>query len=294
MSKVIVSIVSFNSKDYIKKCLQDLSDQKTKSETEIWVVDNNSSDDSKTMIKKDYPKIKLIESEKNLGFAGAQNLILEKTKGDYYLLLNPDTEIPPDSVEKMIEFMEENPDCGIAGSRIIGFDGKVNSNGGDLPLGLAALSWLFNLESFGIKSNFHREDPEFYNSKNNKGWVGGTFMMIKKEVVEKVGLLNPEYFMYVEDVEYCYRAKKQGFKIMINPDLTIKHKSGGSSIDPRQFQWLNELNNLILFYKNNFGLLGSWSLKILIYFSLVLRIIAYALLGKGGASLTYAKIITKI
>lgn len=294
MSKVIASIVSFNSQNYLKNCLKDLLNQKTNSEIEIWIVDNNSSDNSVPMIKKDFPKIKLLESDKNHGFAGAQNLILSRAKGDYYLLVNPDTEIPEDAVAKMVTFMEENPGCGIAGSKIESFNGKINSNGGDLPTGLAALSWLFNLESFGIKSNFHRDDKDFYETPGNKGWVGGTFMMLRKEVIEKVGLLNTDYFMYVEDVEYCYRAKNEGFKIMINPGVTIKHKSGGSTENPNEFQWLNEFNNLILFYKNNFNLISAWGLKLMIYISLVLRIIAYTLLGKGGTSLTYAKIITKI
>lgn len=295
MSKVIVSIVSFNSKDYLVNCLKNLKNQKTKKEIEIWVVDNNSTDGTVEMLEKVFPKVKLIKSDKNLGFAKGQNMVLRKAQGDYYLMVNPDTEIPENAIESMVKFMEENKECGIAGSKLTAFDGSFQSNGGDLPFGLALLSWLFNLESVGIKTNFHRTDKDFYLTGGSKGWIGGTFMMVKKEVLEKVGLLNEKYFMYVEDVEFCYRAQKKDFKIMINPEVVVKHRSGGSSVkNPRLYQWQNEMKNLILFYKINLGSFWALVLKLLIYISLVLRIAVFALLGKGGISTTYAKIAVSL
>lgn len=290
MPKVVVSIVSFNTKDYLINCLKDLINQKSKAEIEIWLLDNNSSDGTVEMIKNDFPKVKLIKEDKNLGFAKGQNKILAKAVGDYYLMVNPDTHIPENGVEEMVQFMQNN-DCGIASSKLTGFDGSFQSNGGDLPFGWAVLSWLFNLESIGMKTNFHRNDKGYYQIKSNKGWVGGTFMMIKKEILVNVGLLNEKYFMYVEDVEFCYRASKKGFKIMINPNVIVKHRSGGSSTkNPQLFQWQNEMKNLVFFYQTNLGSFWAFVLKILIYFSLFLRIVAFALLGKGGISATYAKI----
>lgn len=294
MPKVIVSMVSFNAKEYLRDSLTDLLKQKTNSEIEIWVVDNNSYDGSVQMLKKDFPKVKLLEEEKNLGFAKAQNIILEKAKGDYYLLVNPDTKIPEDAIEKMVKFMEENPSCGIASSKIKNFSNSMESNGGDLPFGLALVSWVFNLEILGIKSSFHRSDKDFYESKKDLGWVGGTFMMIKKEVLEKVGLLSPEYFMYVEDVDYCYRAKKKGFKIMINPEVEIQHKSGGSSKNPRLFQWQNEFDNLIIFYKQHVGYAQSGLVRVIFFLGVLLRMIAFAITGKVGYAKAYAKIISNL
>lgn len=295
MTKVIVSIVGFNSKDYLVSCLKDIGNQKTKLDIETWVLDNNSSDGTIEVLEKDFPKIKLIKSDKNLGFAKGQNKVLGKAAGDYYLMVNPDTEIPDTAIEKMVRFMEKNKDCGIAGSKLTAFDGSAQSNGGDLPFGLALLSWLFNLESIGIKTNFHRLDKDFYMSRDSKGWIGGTFMMIKKEVIEKVGLLNEKYFMYVEDVEFCYRARRKGYSILINSDVVVKHRSGGSSVkNPKLFQWQNEMKNLLLFYRSNLGPVWTLVLKVLIYISLVLRIAAFAFLGKGGTSVTYAKIAVSL
>lgn len=293
-TQVAVSIVSFNAKDYLKKCLEDLIRQKTSAGIEIWVLDNNSQDGCAEMVSKKFPKVKLIKSEKNLGFAAGQTQILKKAQADYFLIVNPDTRIPEDTVEKMIEFFKAYPECGVLSAKLVGFDGKIQSNGGDLPFGLSLLSWLFNLENLGIKANFHRSDKEFYNSKSNVGWVGGTFMMIKKEVFDKTGFFNPDYFMYVEDVDLCYRAGLLGYKIMINPDVSIRHKSGASSGNPRFYQWKSEFQNLILFYKKNIGNISALILKVLIILSVFFRMIAFLLLGKGGESRTYAKILKSI
>lgn len=294
MTKIVASLVSFNTKDYLQKCLEDLSAQKTDSTIEIWVLDNNSEDDSPEMVAKKFPKVKLIKSEHNLGFAKGQNKILNKAQADYYLIVNPDTQIPQDAVQRMIEFFEDNPSCGILSCKLTGFDGKLNSNGGDLPFGIALLSWLFNLESFGIKTNFHRNDAEFYQTSREVGWVGGTFLMVKKEVLDKIGLFNPDYFMYVEDVDLSYRAGLKGYKIMINPEVIVLHKSGASSKSPQFYQWKSEFQNLILFYQKNLGLLPAIFLKALIYLSVLMRMIIFALLGKGGQSRTYAKIFVSI
>lgn len=293
-TQVAVSIVNFKAKEYLQKCLEDLIGQKTSAGVEIWVLDNNSQDGSAEMVSKKFPKVKLIKSEKNLGFAAGQTQILKKAQADYYLIVNPDTRISEDAVEKMIEFFKSHPACGVLSTRLVGFDGKIQSNGGDLPFGLALLSWLFNLEALGIKANFHRSDKEFYNSKSNVGWVGGTFMMIKKEVFDKIGFFNPDYFMYVEDVDLCYRAGLEGYKIMINPQVVISHKSGASSDNPQFYQWKSEFRNLILFYQKNFGLLSAILLKMVIYLSIFLRMTAFLLLGKGGESRTYAKIFAKL
>lgn len=294
MPEVLVSMVSFNTRNFLEKSLGDLERQKTKARIQIVVLDNNSEDGSQDMVSSKFPEVKLIKSHENLGFAKGQNKILSQFKADFYLLVNPDTRIPDDAVEKMVSFLALHPGCGILSCRLTDFNGGLHPNGGDLPFNLALLAWLFNLESFGLKTNFHRSDSEYYEQSREAGWVGGTFMMIRKEVLEKAGLFNPLYFMYVEDVDLCYKALKKGFKIMINSEIEIKHKSGASSKDPKFYQWSSEFKNLILFYRENLGLIPSICLKLLIYISVFLRMIVFALLGKGGKSFTYAKVFASI
>ncbi len=292
--KVSVTVVSFNCKDFLKKTLTSLLSQKQKNQLEIWVVDNASLDNTVEMVEEGFKKVRLIKNPINGGFAKGQNLALKKITGDFALLLNPDTEIPEGVIDKMVEFMEQNPKCGIASCVIYDYSGKLQSNGGDLPFGLSLFSWLFNLEILGSLPNLHRMDKDYYTQSHSVGWVGGTFVLVKSQVFEKVGYLNEDYFMYFEDIEFCLRAKRAGFDVMINCDVSIKHKGGASSDDPRLRQWLGEFQGLLHFYKKEKGKVLATGLRLLVYFVIVLRIITFGLFGKFQISKTYGKVLFSI
>lgn len=295
MKSVVISIVEFNTKDLLRNSLKSVLDQKWKNDLDVWVVDNASKDDSVEMVKKEFPKVHLIESGKNLGFGAGHNLVFKRTKADYYLILNSDAEVDDGTIDGMVDFMESNNACGIASCKVLGFDNHLQPNGGDFPFGISLLGWLFNLESFGLNSPaFHRNDESYYKNTHEVGWVSGNFMVIRKEVFDSVGLFNDDYFMYFEDVEFCYRAKKAGFKIMINPEFAIKHLSGGSLDDPRLRQWSGEMIGLVKFYRQQFGPLSAGCIKLTVYLSLFLRLIAFALIGNFRYSLIYAKVISSI
>jgi GT2 family glycosyltransferase len=289
---IAVSIVSYNTSGLLKKLLENLYSQKKVEISEIWVVDNNSSDDSVKMIQKDFPKVKLIQSKENLGFAKGQNLALKKIKAPLTLILNPDTNFSFDVLNNMEQFMDNNPALGVASCKILGGSGEIVSNGGDLPFGFALVSWLFNFDFKGMPS-FHRSDKEFLKTKN-AGWVGGTFMWARKEVFDRAGFFNEDYFMYFEDVEFCYRARRKGFKIGLNPEVTITHLSGASSDNPRLAQWRGEMQGLIRFSYSSFSPLYGLIISLLVRLALILRIIAFAVLGKLDYSGIYLKVLTSL
>lgn len=291
---VAISIVSYNTRDLLNNCLTSLYRQKTKEKISIWVLDNDSEDGSARMVKEVFPKVKLIESGENLGFAKGQNQILKQIKDEYVLLINPDTEFENGFLEKMVSFMEENPKCQVAGSKLVDFNNKLEANGGNFPLGLGLFTWLFNLEFLGSLPNFHRIDKDYYSFVQEVDWVSGTMMVIRTEALKKVGFFNEEFFMYFEDVELCYRINKAGGKVMLNPDVSIKHKSGSSSEDPRYSQWSGEFAGLIRFYDIYTGFLGAFYVKILIYIAIILRMAAYLITGKIDKSSTYAKVLVSI
>lgn len=292
--KVSISIVSFNTQKLLKDCLSNIYAQDFEGDLDVWVVDNNSQDNSAKMVKLNFPKVNLIENHENLGFSKAHNQVFKKSNSDFVILLNPDTRFDKNTVSEMIDFMQNNPGCGIASSKLVGFDGVIHSNGGDFPINLSLISWLFNLESFGIKKNFHRKDEDYYSKIREVDWVGGTFMVIRRKVLDKVGFLNEAYFMYFEDVDFCYKVKLSNFKIMINPKLTILHKSGASSDDPHMTQWTGELKGLIFFYNNKFGILISNLVKLLVLLAIMFRIAVFSIVFKFDVVKTYAKIFTKI
>lgn len=290
--KVVVSIVSFNRKDLLEKCLAGVFANKHQNTIEVYVVDNASSDDSVELVKDRFPWVKLIENKENVGFGRAHNQVLSSVNGDFYVLLNPDTVLPSGAIDKMIEFALSEQDCGIVSCRLIYPDGRVQSNGGDLPSGIALMSWLLNLETVGILPNFHRSDKGYFSKPHEVGWVGGTFMVIKKEVIEKIGLLDENIFMYFEDTDYCYRARKAGFKIMIDPNLTIEHVGGASSKDPSFRQWSGEFRGLVYFYKKHYGFLAAFFIRLVSYISILLRILAFVAIGRMNRAVTYAKVVT--
>lgn len=291
---IAVSIVSYNTKDFLNNCLKILSNQKIGEKINIWVLDNNSKDGSAQMVEEKFPDVKLIRSNINLGFAKGQNQILKQVKDKYVLILNPDTEFEQGSLGAMVNFMEENPECGVAGGKLTDFNNNLESNGGNFPFGLALYSWLFNLEFLGVLPSFHRNDKEYYSGIQKVDWVSGTFMIIRTEIFKKVGFFNEDFFMYFEDTEFCYRVKKMGGKIMLNTNVAINHRSGSSSKDPRFTQWTGEFKGLIKFYNMYIGFFGAFYARMLVYLAIILRIIAFLFKGKSKKSLTYAKVLVSI
>ncbi len=289
--KIVVSIVNYNTKDLTEKCLQSLGDWP--SEFEVWVVDNASVDESVEMIAK-FPRVKLIKNKTNVGFGKAHNQVFNQVLGDYYIVLNSDAEVEEGTLEEITKFMVDNPECGLAGCKVLGFDGKLQPSAGDQPIGLALISWLYNLEIIGIKKSFHRTDSEYYENVHEVGWVSGNFFIISQKALKKVSGFNEKYFMYFEDTELCYRIKKSGFTVMINPKVVVKHLSGGSLDNPRLRQWVGEYRGLLIFYKGLYGDLVSFLIRILIYKSIILRMLAFAITGKLNYSFLYAKVITSL
>ncbi len=293
--KVAISIINYNSEKYLLALLDELSLQKTKHQLEIWVVDNASPDNGANLVEKKFPKINLIRSKENGGFAKGHNLVLQRVKADLVIMLNPDIDFKDkQAIDKLIKFMDEHPDCGISSCKLVSSDGRLQSNGGDLPFGISLLVWLYNLEFFGNVPNFHRTDKNYYDQVREVGWVGGTVMVIKSEVLKKVGLLNEDIFMYFEDTEFCYQAHQQGFKVMINPSVVAEHVSGASSNDPKLKQWTGEYKGLIYFYNKYFGAMSAFLIKLLIFKVTLLRIIAFFVLGKFSYSKTYIKVLQAI
>lgn len=293
--KVALSIVEFNTKDLLKNCLESILNKKWQNDFQVFVVDNASKDNSVEMVKEKFPKVTVIANVENLGFGKAHNLIFKKIKADYFIILNSDTKVENNVLDQMVDFMEENKNCGISSCRVLGFDGKLQPNGGDLPFGRALINWLFNLETIGLRyPSLHRNDEEYYREIHTVGWVSGNFMIIRRESLEKVGGFDERFFMYFEDVDLCYRVGKNGFTIMINPSVSIKHLSGGSLDNPRLRQWSGEFKGLIRFYESQMGRFAGLAVRFLVYIAILLRVVAFALKGNLSYSYSYAKVIASI
>ncbi len=297
MNDLAVIIISYNTKDLLRKCLKSVLAKKWNHTLEVWVVDNASKDGSAEMIKKEFPSVKLIKSKTNRGFAGGNNLALSKAEAFNYLLLNSDTEVTEGSLDIILDRMKEN-EFDIISCRLENSDGSFQPNAGDLPFGMAIFNWLFGVDDFPFfnKSfgSFHRKDPEYYKNERKVGWISGSVFLITSKTLKSVGLLDAKIFMYCEDVDYCVRAYKAGFTVGWTNRTNIMHIGGGSSNNPQFRQWIGEFRGLIYLYKKYYGKFAIVILKGLIYIAIFFRILAFSVIGKFSYAKIYVKIFKEI
>lgn len=290
-----VIILSYNTKDLLRNCLNSIYEKKWKQKFDIYVVDNASVDGSSAMVKKDFTEVSLIENKENLGFTKGNNQILKSVKADFYLLLNSDTEVFDGSLDNLVEFVNES-DYGIASCKLVFRDGVFQSNAGFLPMFFPLFFWLSGLDDIlsflGIELPSTHLKENFLKGRKEVGWVSGSVMIIKREVIGKIGGLDEDIFMYGEDVEFCFRAKKAGFRVGWTQDATIMHIGGGSSKNPALKQWLGEFKGLLYIYKKYYGQIPAIFLRGLIYVFIAVRVIVFTLIGKLKIAQTYGKIFT--
>ena len=228
-----VVIVSYNVSSFLDQALTTLEDSARGIEHEIFVVDNASSDDSVAMVKSKHPSASVIENKDNVGFARANNQALKKVSGRFVLLLNPDTVLRQDTLKTMIDFFESNPETGTAGCKVINPDGSLQlacRRGFPTPgvafFKMVGLSNLFpKSKTFGAY-NLTYLDPDAVAEVDA---VSGSFLMLKREVLDTVGFLDEDFFMYGEDLDFCYRIKQAGWKIHYVPLTEIIHFKGEST-----------------------------------------------------------------
>ncbi|MDP2984548.1 MAG: glycosyltransferase [Candidatus Latescibacter sp.] len=228
-----VVIVSYNVSSFLDQTLMTVEESAHGLEYEIFVVDNASADDSVDMVRRKYPQVKLIVNSENRGFAKANNQAFGLAGGRYILLLNPDTVLRSDTIPAMIGFLDRHPEAGAAGCKVINPDGSLQlacrrgfPSPGVAFFKMVGLSGLFpKSRTFGAY-NLTYLDPE---SVSEVDAVSGSFMMLRREALDRAGHLDEDFFMYGEDLDLCYRIKKDGWKIYYVPDTEIIHFKGEST-----------------------------------------------------------------
>lgn len=245
MVNLSVVILSYNTRELTTECLRSIALQckkeLEKKELEIIVVDNNSSDDSvKNIEKLDY--INLIQSKENLGFGKGCNLGAKNAKGKYVLFLNSDTQIKDNGFFEMVKFMEKDSRVAILGGKLKNDDGSTQPSAGKFYNLFNLILMLLSMERLG----FLRSSP---NEIKKVDWISGACMMVKSDIFKKLSGFNEKLFMYVEDMEICYRAKKLGYDTYFYPDIKLIHKSLGSS--NRTFAIINIYRGILWFYSRH-------------------------------------------
>ena len=227
-----VIIVSYNTRDVLRLCLQHLHECAEGLSLEIIVVDNASRDGSVEMLEEDHPEIQVIRSQTNLGFAGANNCAMRLARGRYILLLNSDAFLKPGALVLAVDHMDRHPNVGLAGGRLIWEDQSWQPSARAFPSVVNDFLILSGLASRFPRSRFFGR-PEWTWADPMKpaevDWVPGAFAIIRPEVLAQTGLFDEAFFLYYEEVDLCRRIRTLGYKIAYWPDIVIVHLGGASS-----------------------------------------------------------------
>ncbi len=228
-----IIVVSYNVRHFLEQALQAVRKASKDLEVEVFVVDNNSVDGSPGMVRQKFPEVKLIALEENLGFAKANNLAIRQSRGKYVLLLNPDTLIPEDSLQKCYDFMEAHPQAGGLGVRMIDGTGRfLPESKRGFPSPFVAFCKTFGLSRLFPRSKIFNHYHLGYLSEHETHEVevlSGAYMWLRRSVLDEIGLLDERFFMYGEDIDLSYRIIQAGYKNYYYSDTTIIHYKGEST-----------------------------------------------------------------
>jgi hypothetical protein len=226
-----VVIVSWNVKDLLRENLQALFRSRGDVVFEVFVVDNNSEDGTVEMLGKEFPQVKVIANKDNLGFSKANNMAIERAKGRYILLLNPDMKVLPDTLGNMVSWMDSRPEAGVAGCKLVTENGDIVPHVRRFPTvwDQAAVTVKIPHIFPGILNKYISANFD-YETEQEVDTIRGSFFMIRKEVLEELGGLDERYFIWFEEVDYCKKAKQAGWKVMYTPTAKCMDYVGKSFV----------------------------------------------------------------
>ncbi len=267
MTQLTIVILSYNVRDLLRKCL------KTVEKWPVVVVDNASSDDSVAMVKKEFPKAKVLETGKNLGFAAGNNFALPHFDSEYVLFLNPDTEVQGNAVESCLEFLQNHPEFGAATCKVVLPTGKIDySCHRGLPTPWNSLCYFLGLAKLFPKSKLFAGYTATYldiNKAHEIDCATGAFLLVRSNAGKKIGWWDEDYFWNGDDVEFCYKLKQANYKIMYLPKERIIHHKGSSSVssvEARKLAARSSTNAMRIFLKKHYsGSLGTPLVLMAIY-----------------------------
>jgi hypothetical protein len=268
---ISVVVVSFNTRDLLRECLQSLAQECEGIASETFLVDNVSRDGSADMVQTEFPEVKLIRSDVNLGFAAANNRAFPLARGRYVVLLNSDAFLERGALRRAGEHMDAEPETGLGGGRLVGRDGSWQPSARKFPSLLNDFLTLTGLAARYPHSRFFGQFDRTWADVNQAAdvdWVPGAFSIIRRDVLNRVGYFDESFFLYYEEVDLCRRIRQAGFNIRYWPDVTVIHLGGESSKTIHTLEMsssgsqlaLWRMRSAFLYYRKHHGV-GAWYAK---------------------------------
>jgi len=261
MIDLSICIVSYNTKDLLVRCIESIYQSKPEVSYEIIVVDNNSTDGTVDVIKQKFNKVKLIENKENFGFAYANNQAIKRASGRYFFMLNSDTIVLPRSLDNLVSFMDLNPSCGAAGAKLLNRDMSVQPSCKkflDLKTAFCIDTVLGKVMPF-VENRYRMSDFE-YNETIEVDQPMGAALIVRMDTIRQIGLLDERFFFFFEEVDWCYRIKKSGWKIFFVHSAEIMHYKDNNQINEQV-----NLSRLFLWHKSKYKFLRKYYPFILVF-----------------------------
>ena len=260
---VSVVVVNYNTAHLLHEMRDALNRSQGSLTLQTIIIDNASRDDSVQMLRRDFSDAELIFNSLNVGFGRANNQALPLVTGRYVLLLNTDAFVSPDTLTKTVAYMDAHPDAGILGVRLIGRDGVLQPSCRYFPTPLNVFLHRSGLRRFFPRVRMVDDMAWDHASVRDCDWVPGCYFLLRREVVEKVGLFDPRYFLYCEEVDLCNAAKRKGWRVVYFPGVDVVHLGGESALSDgeltsggRQLSAL-QVESELLYFRKQHGFTGA-------------------------------------
>jgi GT2 family glycosyltransferase len=296
MKKIDLSIVilNYNTPKLLDDCVDSIFKFIGKIPFEVIIVDNASDSKSTPILKKlaKNPKITMVYNKKNEGFAKGNNMGINLAQGKYVLLLNSDTKVHSDTLPGTLSFISKNANVGIVSCALLSDDGSLQLNGGYFPSIPRIFSWMFFLDDIPILNKLLLPYHIKSQKKIELDWVTGAFLLIRNEVIKSIGVLDTKYFMYVEDMDYCYRAKKSGWKVFYLGDFAITHFGGASS--ERAYPLISEVKGVLTFYSKYFPIWEQRTVYLIFKLGMYIRMLLFRIIKGRETSKIYEEVLRQI
>jgi GT2 family glycosyltransferase len=276
---VSVVIVSWNAKQYLAQCLRTLTERVCRYSMEVLVVDNDSTDGSPAFVESSFPNIRLIRNSSNLGFAMANNIGIRKASGKYICLVNSDVEVFDECITRLVDYCDTHPEVGMVGPRIVGSDGKLQRSCRGFPGVWNMFCRAFALDVIFPKAKLFGGYLLHYWNHDTTAPVdilSGCFLLVRRESLLKVGLLDEEYFMYGEDMDWCKRFWTNGWRVVFVPAGEALHYGGASSANAPVRFFIEKQRADLQYWKKHHRWLARQCYFVIACLHHVLRVVGYA------------------
>ncbi|MEK9136487.1 MAG: glycosyltransferase family 2 protein [Bacteroidota bacterium] len=278
MVDLTIFIVSWNCKQYLADCLRSIEATGSRLSNHVIVIDNNSTDGTVEMVKRDFPRVTFVQNQSNIGFAAANNQAMKMAQARYVMLLNPDTIVHPDGLDALVRFMDQHPSVWAAGPAMLNRDGTPQRTGVRFPSNWNIFCEALFLDRLFPRSRLFGGHKELYADPATSrpvDYVQGACLCARHDAYIKVGGLDQKFFMYFEETDWCYRMKRAGGEVYLCPDARVTHFGGGDVGHYDEQRLVHYHRSLLRFYRKHYSVSSLQVLRVVGVMRSAIRVIMW-------------------